>query len=199
MSDEQSPEDFIPEYYEMSDMLIAEDSMAENAAELHGLLCGYLSAGARFSHEAWLKLAGELTDISEYRHESSKLALTDLYDGVVAQLERADFGFQLMLPDDDLTLAERAEALGLWCQGYLTGFGLQGGHTNESLSQELKEALGDMEQIAQIELDPEEDDDNESDLIELQEYVRMAAMMVFSEFNPLQQEEQPAAPGTTLH
>lgn len=198
MSETQSPEEFIPEYYELTDVLTAEDSMTSSAAEVHGLLCGYLSAGARFGHEAWLKLAGELIDVAEFRHESSKLALTDLYDGVVVQLENADFGFQLLLPDDDLTLAERAEALGSWCQGYLTGFGLHGGHTNESLTDELKEALSDMEQIAQIELAPEEDEENESDLMELQEYVRMASMMIFSEFNP-QQPDEPVAPGTTLH
>ena len=198
MSETQSPEDFIPEYYEVADMLVAEDSMTGSAAEIHGLLCGYLSAGARFSHDAWLKLAAELTDITEFRHESSKLALTDLYDGVVAQLEKTDFSFQLLLPDDDLSLAERAEALGSWCQGYLTGFGLQGGHTNESLTDELKEALRDMEQIAQIEIAPEDDEDNESDLTELQEYVRMASMMVYGEFNPLQADEQ-AAPDTTIH
>ncbi len=198
MSETQSPEDFLPEYYEMCDVLVAEDSMTGSAAELHGLLCGYLSAGARFSHEAWLKLAAELTDITEFRHESSKLAFTDLYDGVVAQLEQADFGFQLLLPDDDLSMDERAEALGCWCQGYLTGFGLQGGHTNESLSDELKEALSDMEQIAQIELEPEADEESESDLMELQEYVRISSMMIFGEFNAPPSQEA-VAPDATLH
>jgi uncharacterized protein YgfB (UPF0149 family) len=198
MSETQSPEDFIPEYYEICDMLIAEDSMTSSAAELHGLLCGYLSAGARFGHEAWLKLAAELTDITDYRHESSKLALTDLYDGALAQLEQVDFGFQLMLPDDDLALSERAEAMGSWCQGFLTGFGLQGGHTNESLTDDMKEALGDMEQIAQIELAPEAGEDSESDLMELQEYIRVSSMMIFTEFNP-QPAQQDAAPDATLH
>lgn len=198
MSETQSPEDFIPEYYEICDMLIAEDSMTSSAAEVHGLLSGYLSAGARFSHEAWLKLAAELTDITDFRHESSKLALTDLYDGVLAQLEQVDFGFKLLLPDDDLTLADRAEALGSWCQGFLTGFGLQGGHTNESLTDELKEALGDMEQISQIELEPEAGEESESDLMELQEYIRMSAIMIFTEFNP-QPEQDSVAPDATVH
>ncbi|MBU2967154.1 UPF0149 family protein [Amphritea sp. 2_MG-2023] len=197
MPETQSPEDFLPEYYEICDVLIAEDSMTSSAAELHGLLCGYLAAGARFSHDAWLKLAMELTDITEFRHESSKLAFTDLYDGVVAQLEQSDFSFQLLLPDDDLSMAERAEALGCWCQGYLSGFGLQGGHTNESLSSELKEALADMAQIAQIELEPDADEDNEADLMELQEYVRISSMMIYGEFNA--PPEQESASGATLH
>lgn len=197
MPETQSPEDFLPEYYEICDVLIAEDSMTSSAAELHGLLCGYLSAGARFSHEEWLKLAMELTDISDFRHESSKLAFTDLYDGVVAQLEQHDFGFQLMLPDDDLSMAERAEALGCWCQGFLSGFGLHGGHTNESLSSELKEALADMAQIAQIELEPETDEESEAGLMELQEYVRMSSLMIFGEFNAL--PEQDVAQSATVH
>lgn len=198
MSEDQSPEEFIPEYYEISDMLIAEDSLTTNAAEIHGLLCGFLAAGARFEAEAWLKQAAELMDITEYRHESSKLALQDMYDGVLSLLDNADFGFQLLLPDDDLAIAQRAEALGTWCQSFLTGFGLQGGHTNKSLNAELRETLSDLEQIAQIELEPEDNEDSESDLMELQEYVRMAAMMLYGEFNPKQPDEA-IQPGTTLH
>lgn len=198
MSADQSPEEFIPEYYEISDVLIAEDSLTTNAGELHGLLCGFLAAGARFKADDWLKQAAELMDIAEYRHESSKLALVDMYHGVLSLLENADFGFQLLLPDDDLAIGQRAEALGAWCQGFLTGFGLQGGQTNASLTEELRETLSDMEQIAQLELDPEENEDSESDLMELHEYVRMAAMMIFSEFNP-QQPDESVEPGTTLH
>ncbi len=72
MSETQSPPKNLspPEYYELTDVLTAEDSMTSSAAEVHGLLCGYLSAGARFGHEAWLKLAGELIDVAEFRHEA---------------------------------------------------------------------------------------------------------------------------------
>ena len=198
MTSDQSPEEFIPEYYEVSDMLVAEDSLAVSAAEVHGLLCGYLAAGSRLQSQAWLQLAFELMDITEFRHDSSRQLLLDLYEGVLAQLQTADFGFQLLLPDDDLPLPGRAEALGVWCQGLLTGFGLQGGHTNETLTDELKETLADLEKIAQLELDPGEGEGSESDLMELQEYVRMAAMMLFSECNPPQPADS-VEPGTTLH
>ncbi len=198
MTVDQSPENFIPEYYEVSDMLVAEDSLAVSAAQVHGALCGYLAAGSRMQPEGWLQLAFELMDITEFRYASSQQILFDLYEGVLSQLQTADFGFQLLLPDDDLAMSDRAEALGVWCQGFLTGFGLQGGHTNETLTEELQETLSDLGQIAQLELDPEDGEESEADLMELQEYVRMAAMMLFSESNP-QPPAEGAAPGTTLH
>ena len=54
-----------------------------------------------------------------------------------------------------------------------------------------------MAQIAQIELEPDADEDNEADLMELQEYVRISSMMIYGEFNA--PPEQESAPGATLH
>ncbi|WP_271271922.1 UPF0149 family protein [Aliamphritea hakodatensis] len=187
MSVENSPEDFIPEYYEIADVLVAEDSMSVSAAEVHGLLCGYLTAGADFTQERWMFAALEMMDVSSLKHESSRIALVDLYEGVLSQMNNPDFTFRLLLPDDDLSLNERVTALGSWCQGFLVGFGLNGAHTDSSLTDDQLEALRDLEQISWVELDQDEDDEeNENGLMELQEYVRMATLMFFSESHPVE-------------
>lgn len=200
MSAEHSPEDFIPEYYEIADVLVAEDSMSVSASEVHGLLCGYMTAGTDFSQERWMFAALEMMDVSTLKHESSRIALVDLYEGVLSQMKNPDFTFQLLLPDDDLALNDRVNALGSWCQGFLVGFGLNGAHTNSSLSEDQLEALRDLEQIAWVELDQDEsEEDNEAGLMELQEYVRMATLMFFSESHPAEDPDQPAGDQPVLH
>lgn len=127
----------------------------------------------------------EMMDVSSLKHESSRIALVDLYEGVLSQMKNPDFTFRLLLPDDDLSLNERVTALGSWCQGFLVGFGLNGAHTDSSLTDDQLEALRDLEQISWVELDQDEDDEeNENGLMELQEYVRMATLMFFSESHP---------------
>ena len=92
-----------------------------------------------------------------------------------------DFGFQLLLPDEEQDINHRRVGLSDWCRGFLTGFGLTGRFQQSELSDEVQELLRDFSQISQVEDDMPEDDDNESDLIEITEYVRMGAIMTFTD------------------
>ena len=134
---------------------------------------------------------------SYYARETTKLGLIGLYQLTQQQFEASDFGFELLLPDDDQMLAQRAEALGSWCSGFLSGFGLATGKRGEKLSAEAQDGLRDLAQIAQIAADSDVDsDEDEADLMEVQEYVRMAAMLMFNECN--RPQDEPEAP-QTLH
>ena len=82
----------------------------------------------------------------------------------------------LLLPSDDAPLAERAVALGQWCQGFLAGFGLTAG--DRALSSEAMEVLQDLSAIAQIQDSLEESEDGETDYMEVMEYLRGAAAAV---------------------
>jgi uncharacterized protein YgfB (UPF0149 family) len=107
-----------------------------------------------------------------------------LYLATLQQLQAPDFSFELVLPDDDQPLAGRADALGLWCSGFLSGFGLQERKGSQGLSIEGQETLRDLAQIVQITTAADaEAEEDENDLMEVQEYVRMAALLVFSECN----------------
>jgi hypothetical protein len=54
-------------------------------------------------------------------------ALIGLQEMVKGELTGDDVTVVLLLPTDDAPLADRAAALGQWCQGFLTGFGLNAG------------------------------------------------------------------------
>ena len=97
----------------------------------------------------------------------------------------------VMLPDDEQPLLQRAQAMGQWCQGFLTGFGLTAG--DRALSGEAVEVLEDLASIAQVEEALEESEDGESDFMEVMEYLRVAPLLLFAECAaPLAAENKPA-------
>ena len=49
------------------------------------------------------------------------------------------------------------------------------------MSDDLRELLADLSNIANLDEEVPEDEDNEGDLIEIEEYVRMSALLVFAE------------------
>ena len=84
-------------------------------------------------------------------------------------------------------MAGRTDSLGAWCSGFLSGFGLGFDNDKQTLSSEITEGMEDLASIAQISFDEDDEEPEgynaEASYIELVEYVRLAAMMVFSEFN----------------
>lgn len=156
-------------------------------SELHGLLAGQLSAGVRADAEAWLAMVVAHLDIQVLEDDDDKAELVTLYDLVLEQLMAADFGFQLLLPEDDVELTGRTESLGAWCSGFLSGFGLGFDRSKQTLSSEITDSMEDLANIAQVSFDADEEEleeeSAETSYVELVEYVRLAAMMVFAEFN----------------
>lgn len=189
----------LPDFDTIANLLIEEGLVAISPAELHGILSGQLAAGARFDPDTLLRVLQELMDVSTLTRENTKLGLVELYQRTCEQFKASDFGFELLLPDDDQLLSQRAEALGSWCSGFLSGFGMHSGRKGEKLSAEAQEGLRDLAQIAQIAADSEADsDEDEADLMEVQEYVRMAAMLMFTECNQDDEAAKPESP-QTLH
>ncbi|MCV6613357.1 MAG: UPF0149 family protein [Cellvibrionaceae bacterium] len=177
--------------------LFAPIGALNSPAELHGMLCGRLCGGARQQRDKWLKLAWEFLDLVDLAQVSisSELetAVADLYTQTLASLEDENLSFNLLIPAEDTDMAQRLEALGQWCHGFLTGFGSSGLGGEQSFSPESAEALRDMAAIVQIATDEEDSEQSQADLFEVSEYVRLAAVTLFLEFNSAQK------PPKTLH
>ena len=146
-------------------------------AELHGLLLGRSCAGAGFEADSWLADAAELLEGEP--QDNVRNALIGLQEMVKGELTGDDMTVVLLLPTDDAPLADRAAALGQWCQGFLTGFGLT--RRAYALSTEATEVLQDLAAIAQVQDALEESDDGESDYMEVMEYLRVAPLLLFTE------------------
>lgn len=187
----------LPDFDAIADLMISEGVLTLSPSELHGLMTGQLSAGARFDADTLIKVLCELMSIDQMVDEKAALIFVSLYQITLAQLLDEDLGFQLLLPDDDQEISQRVDALSSWCSGFLAGFGMYLGE--QSMSDALREGLQDFAEIAQVSTDPDElDDEDESGLLELQEYVRMAALYIFAECNP-EVDPDPAEKRKQLH
>ncbi len=160
----------LPAWEEVEDRMAALQAPC-GAAEAHGMLCGLLAAAAERPHPVWLERA---TGASE-----AVTPLDTLYQQTLAQIDDPEFGLELLLPDDEATdIVDRTEAVARWCSGFATGFGLSG-RSEASLSAEVREYLGDITQVADVEATDEGDD--EAALAEVIEYVRMGALLTRTE------------------
>lgn len=164
--------------------LLVSGGSSVSPAELHGLLLGRSCAGAGFEAGPWLVDATEL--LGSEPPENVRQALIGLQEMVRGELTGDDVTVVLLLPSDEAPLAERAAALGQWCQGFLGGFGLISG--DAALSGEAMEVLQDLSAIAQVQNALDESEDGENDYMEVTEYLRVAPLLLFAECN------KPAAP-----
>ncbi|MBV4549649.1 YecA family protein [Pseudomonas sp. SWRI102] len=163
--------------YQAFATLLSTSGHPVSPAELHGLLLGRSCAGAGFEAEGWLADAAELLEGEPT--DNVRNALIGLQEMVKGELTSDDMTVVLLLPTDDAPLAERAAALGQWCQGFLAGFGLT--RREYALSEEAKEVLQDLAAISQVQDALEESDDGESDYMEVMEYLRVAPLLLFTE------------------
>lgn len=144
-----------------------------NVAQIHGLLCGTICANAGVDVD-FIKLFPLL--------KKSKKALSllqQMYEVSYHELSEFSFQFSLILPTDSVDVNTRAENLGLWCQGFLTGLGQV---PATEVSDEVNEALEDMLEISKINFnDISTNDEDETAYFELVEYVRLSILMIFHE------------------
>ena len=143
-------------------------------AELHGGLCGWLCGGGEDA-PGWL--AQVMADPA-LAAPAAGSALDRLRQGSVAQLDDGQFAFQLLLVGDGQPVRARAQALFDWCRGFLGGFGLAAG-AKPPLSEEGQEALQDIAKLAAAQVEEiDEDDEDEDSLSELEEFVRVATLLL---------------------
>jgi uncharacterized protein YgfB (UPF0149 family) len=158
-----------------------------NLSELHGGLCGVVCAGGRDGARGWL--GDMLDDCKADADTMSELAgrLEALGNATWNGLCSLSLDFRPLLPDEDCAIEQRAEALGLWCHGFIAGLvigGLDLSDDQAEVSEELTELVSDFAQISRAGAATDEATDPESgevSLFELVEYVRVGAQYIFEE------------------
>jgi uncharacterized protein len=158
-------------------------------SELHGCVTGQLASGVSAPVEYYLKGASQVLDVDI--HGPLVEAVLAMIVNISEQLNDEGFTFQPLLPDDDMELSQRVEALGQWCQGLLAGFalgmtetqaGAGGDVSSPALSVEVSETLSDLSAISQAGFDEEEEHEQaEQDFFDVLEYSRLAALSLYME------------------
>ena len=180
----------LPEYHTFIDS-IAMLALPISGSELHGVMCGYLCAGATNEGEAYLRAL--ITNKNDPDLRRAALALFGVYAISQQQMGSFDFQFQLLLPDENDPLAERAQALSEWCEGFTQGITLAGIDYNQLQEEDAQEALQHLTEFAQLDyhaLQIEEEDEHA--LMEVSEYARMAVLHIHVDLQASQLKKGPA-------
>ncbi len=158
-----------------------------DAAEAHGALCGILCTVKNLTLHHWLQelltaeQGDEIAEAIDAHSLPPSAALEILFAESQEALQSDAMDFALLLPDDDLPLADRVAAMAQWVAGFLYGFGTGAIHMNE-FPEAVSEALQDFTQIARANPDEVmESEEDENAYAELVEYLRAAVQVVYDE------------------
>ncbi len=180
-------------FKDFEDVLDAAGSLAD-AAEAHGSLCGALCSMTPYGLQDWVNEL--LPDQSSLCDESAAM-MEKVFSATATCFGGQGMAFQPLLPDDDQPLNGRANALGLWCTGFLYGLGTGQISDLRALKGDVGEIVRDFTEISQATGDEaESDESSELAYAELVEFIRVAAQLVFEELQPLRQQ---FFPPTRLH
>lgn len=165
--------------YDVLDGLLARVDAEALASECHGFVCAQICVTGQANDILWkdfLDIQSEDDDLVNACYEE----VGRTAEATMEQLHSAEFGLELLLPDDDSSMPLRAEALVNWCHGFLNGFGLSDTVSEAGISAECEEVLEDFTQICRLGIEEEEAADEQS-MMELIEYARMGALLIFEE------------------
>lgn len=157
----------------------------DEPAEVHGALCGALCVLAPEKIDPLQLLPAE--DLPPLHPDAeAQSALARLREQSLNALQDSDMAFAPLLPDDEEQLAPRVRALAAWCGGFLYGLSSRPGLKLERCSEDAREIIQDFTQFTRASVEDQEDVQMEEDAyIELVEYVRIGAQLIFMEFRPL--------------
>jgi hypothetical protein len=176
-------------FKDFEDVLALAGGLAD-AAEAHGSLCGALCSMSPYRVQDWINEI--LPDGATLSDESSAM-IEKVFTATATSFGEQGMEFEPLLPDDEQPLNGRANALALWCTGFLYGLGT--GHISdlEALNGEVGEIVRDFTEISRASGDEAEaDESNEQAYAELVEFIRVAAQVVFEELSPLRRQVYPA-------
>lgn len=182
--------------YEHLSELLEQQDILPSAAEVHGIMTGMIAGGAQIHQPEWLVLLSDLIHEGESFKPQSRDLLQRLAELVMTDLQDTDLSFNILLPKDHESLAERLNALIHWVQSFLVGFGVNQTHLTE-LSSDVREVIDDFVEIAKLDFMVDEDEEAERAYFEVVEYLRMSALLCFNELGL--RGDSPRDTNRTLH
>ncbi|AMP88238.1 UPF0149 family protein [Legionella pneumophila] len=155
-------------------------ALTMSASELHGIMCGYLCAGADSQGEAYIRALLNNRKDEQSRH--ALLSMFSVFSISQQQINNFDFEFQMLLPDDNESLVMRAQAFSEWCEGFTQGLTIAGVGMEQFYEEESQDALQHLIEFAEMDCESlEVGEEDEQALMEVSEYTRMAVLRLHSD------------------
>ncbi|GAA5217219.1 UPF0149 family protein [Corallincola platygyrae] len=168
--------------FEEFNELLDKFKLLASAAEVHGVISGLVCGGIPLDGRSWRAPLADLVN-EGFALPSDLADATDrVYQHVCQVLVDESLTFAPLLPEDEVDLAQRVDAMADWVEGFLAGFAVACGGL-ESASDELKEIIADLAELSRVSLGDEDEDPDEMEaaFIEVVEYLRVSAIFCFNE------------------
>lgn len=164
----------LPDYDTFAESIVAL-SLNISGSELHGMMCGYLCAGADSQGEAYLRAL--LNNKKDEDSRNALLSMFSVFSISQQQINNFDFEFEMLLPDEEESLVERAQAFSEWCEGFTQGLNMAGVGLEQFYEEEAQEALQHIIEFAELDCETlDVDEEDEKALVEVSEYARLAVI-----------------------
>lgn len=147
---------------------------------LQGIMCGYLCAGLGSVCESYLHAL--VPNAQDEEKRAAMVILFDVFAVTQQQITYTNFDLSLLLPEDDVSLVERAKAFSEWCEGFIQGLTVANINLKALDDEELQESIQHITDFSSLDyalLDVEEED--ERAFMEITEYTRMAVLRIYHE------------------
>jgi uncharacterized protein len=161
--------------YKTCNAIIVQSDAELSAAEAHGMATGILCVDEQAESAVWLS---ELLRNAGPMIDKDKKLLVRLFEETRRLLGSDAFEFDLFLPEDDVPLSERVEALTSWCRGFL--FGVGSGASASTWSKDVGEIMKDITEFTKLDVNAEGEEDERA-LVEITEYLRSAVLLLRDE------------------
>ncbi len=179
---------------------LLEQGLQASPAALHGCLCGLLAGGAAPQAEVGLAALSQTLELDLHGELAGQVM--QLYTSTAASLQDDEFSFYPLLPDESVDLTVRTAALAVWCESFLAGYAQAAAASDrqpDTLPGDSSEILGDFAAIAQAGVDESEhEEESERSYAELIEYIRFAAINVYTDTGAGAAAEEDS-PGESRH
>jgi len=173
-------EENLTDLYENFDEILVDSDCEMRVSEYQGLLSGLITGGLTQFGSSQSSMLSELVHDGNRMDASLQRKVDELFQNTQQAFADQDQLTPILIPDDGYPLIDRLEAIGLWCQGFLLGFGLQAGQLNR-LAPEINEALQDISQIANIDIQSDNSESSQMALETLVEHIKVAVKMIYLE------------------
>lgn len=193
--------------FEQVNEALAPHPELESPAFIQGMLIGLLCGDNDIQESVWIKKLIEEAEIKSIK-ESFLKVLDEVFQETNKGLNGSGFELEFCIPSDNESLLFRAAMLGQLCEGVLYGLGLVGAlnEAENEIPNNVRELVEDFGQIARIDVGglnaaEQASEAEESDFMELVEFVKVGVLTINEELNPTQAAPimDPIPENETLH
>lgn len=165
--------------YEICKLELQKFDTNETISSAQGILCGYACVKSDITLNLWLN---EIINQLDSKKDSAILA--NIFNDTIEQMNDSTLNFNLLIADDD-NLSEQALSIVDWCNGFLLGLGLA---QTSVADKEVLEIIKDISNIAKLEIDLINNNENANDLVEIIEFMRMSVLLIQEILNSSKQD-----------